>query len=133
MHVILKRTFENEKQTVGQLLVIQGNRVKFVCDTLELAYRDNKRGISCIPKGKYTVRKRVSPSQGPCFIIENTSPREWILIHKGNFYTDIRGCILAGRGFKDLNKDGFIDVKYSTKTIEKLLEILPNNFNIEIQ
>jgi hypothetical protein len=58
--------------------------------------------------------------------------RDFILIHLGNFYTDIKGCILPGKGLADLNKDGRLDVTSSKQAMKELLSYLPNEFEIEI-
>ena len=131
--LLITRTHENSKQTIGQMLVFEGEKVLFGCNTLELPYLDNQRNISCIPVGVYRCRKRVSPKFGLCFIVEDVPGRSYILIHRGNFYSDIRGCILVGKGFKDVNKDGIIDVVYSTATVKNLLKILPDSFELEIK
>lgn len=58
--------------------------------------------------------------------------RTYILIHPGNFYTDIEGCILVGSDLSDINADGLIDVINSGDTMDKLLELMPNKFNLTI-
>ena len=58
--------------------------------------------------------------------------RNYILIHAGNYYSDIRGCILVGMDHLDINKDGFKDVTYSKDTLKKLYKILPEKFELEI-
>ncbi len=64
--------------------------------------------------------------------MEGVPDRSYILIHRGNYHTDIRGCILVGKYFKDINKDGVMDVVYSTDTVKKLLTILPDEFELII-
>jgi hypothetical protein len=133
MDVRIIRAFQNDKQTLGQLLILDSDRVAFSCNTLELPYVDNKRNISCIPTGEYWVRKRKSPKFGLCFIVEDVPNRKYILIHKGNFHTDIRGCILVGSAFKDINNDGYTDVINSGDTVNKMLNILPDRFKMIIE
>lgn len=125
--VKLIRYFQTDKQTLGKLLYNS-----FECDTLELPYKDNIVGISCIPKGKYKVSRRFSAKYGWHFILHSVKDRNFILIHSGNYFTQTRGCILVGNGLKDINKDGYLDVLQSQKTLNKLIEILPIEFELEI-
>jgi hypothetical protein len=55
-----------------------------------------------------------------------------ILIHSGNFYTDILGCILVGDSYGDINHDGIKDVLNSKKTLAEIAKILPQSFSLEI-
>ena len=98
--------------------------------------KGNQKKISCIPEGTYEVHKIISPSKGRCFSVENVPGRSAILIHKGNYAAgvkvDTEGCILPGMRFADANADGIIDVVESTVAMTKLLEILPNSFELVI-
>lgn len=114
--------------TLG-LLVYNG----FRCFTLELPWLNNKKDKSCIPHGLYKGRKIVSEHLGPCIEILNVLDRELIRIHSGNFTSEILGCILAGEYHKDINRDGIIDVANSKATLEKLMQLLPDEFEIEIK
>ena len=76
----------------------------FSCSTLELPWRDNKRGLSCIPIGEYLCVWHKSPSKGWVYHITGTEPRADILIHSANFAGDktlgwqshLEGCIALG-------------------------------------
>ena len=116
MKIKLVRTCDDGTQTLGRL-IIGINEYK----TLELAYKNNERGKSCIPVGTYKVNKHKSPKFGDSFWLQGTEPRKESLIHKGNYHTDIRGCILVGFKHSDINKDGFIDVTDSAKAIKEIL------------
>jgi hypothetical protein len=125
----LIRYNKGDKQTLG--MFIYGN---FECDTLELSWKNNEQRTSCIPEGKYKVSRRYSGKYGWHFILHNVKDRGFILIHIGNYYTQTNGCILVGSGFKDINKDGYVDVLQSAKTMKKLNEILPKDiFELEIK
>lgn len=126
MEIFIKRTSDDGTQTLGELSVKDYNGVTlFSCKTLELPDKGNKPRVSCIPKGVYMVEKGLSPSMGKCFKILNVPNRKFILIHSGNFYTQILGCCLVGSAHIDINKDGKKDVINSKPTLAKLLEILP--------
>ncbi len=94
---------------------------------------NNKRKVSCIPKGTYTVVKRKSPKYGSHFHITNVPNRDMILIHLGNYFTDILGCVLVGKALTDLNKDGYHDVTSSKDTMKSLLGLLPDEFELKVE
>jgi len=127
-HYILKRFEYSDKQTLGHLLI---NGVYF--KTLELGWHDNKKRVSCIPKGTYDVVKRNSPKYGAHFHILNVPNRDYILIHHGNFYTDILGCILVGTQHTDINGDGLRDVVNSKVAMAQLNKLLPDSFKLTIE
>lgn len=64
--------------------------------TLELPWRDNQKGISCIPKGEYECRRVISPRFGETFEVCNVPGRSQILFHAGDTQRDTHGCILIG-------------------------------------
>lgn len=105
---------------------------EFRCYTLELPWRDNATSISCIPEGTYECEKHHSPSQGLCISVKHVVSRTHILIHKGNFIKDTLGCPLVGDSIRDINNDGVPEVTNSTKTLEKLLELLPDQFQLVV-
>lgn len=127
--VELLRTSCQPKQTLGNLSV-DG---KEICKTLELPWLENKRRVSCIPEGEYTVVKRNSPKYKNHFHILEVPNRDWILIHHGNFYTDILGCILVGENHVDINRDGLLDVTNSVATMKKLNTIFPDKFKLIVK
>ena len=99
-------------------------KILFNCFTLELADKQNKTLLSCIPLGTYAIKKRYSKRHKWHLEILNVPDRTNILIHAGNFYTDITGCVIVGEKFKDIDKDGALDVVNSKKTLKKLLKCL---------
>lgn len=91
----LKRTSDDGKRTMGQMVV--GGTTLF---TLEEPWKDNARGISCVPPGTYPVVPHGWDGEPVKFKrayrLTNTGPRVAILIHSGNTTDDIEGCILVG-------------------------------------
>lgn len=130
MEATLERLHKTEKQTLGILTLFKGGKEVFRCHTLELPWKDNKRQISCIPEGEYKVIPRESPKFKKHFHVLDVPGREYILIHPGNYYTQIRGCILPGDGLMDINNDEEQDVLNSRKTLNKLLELAPDGFKL---
>ncbi|QAA81406.1 hypothetical protein EI546_06535 [Aequorivita sp. H23M31] len=130
--VIHRRHFE-QKQTLGELRLEKNGKTIFECKTLELPWRNNAVQKSCIPAGKYQVVTRFSPKFKNHFHVLDVPGRSWILIHAGNYYTDILGCILVGEKHLDLNGDGPRDVTDSKNTLKKLLQLAPEGFELSIQ
>lgn len=122
-----------DKQTLGSLFVVDDlNRIIYQCCTLELPDFGNKKKVSNIPTGEYEVVKRNSPKYGDHFHITNVLNRDFILIHQGNYHTQIEGCVLVGKSFTDINKDGVVDVTDSVATMKILNQLLPSKFKLQI-
>jgi len=102
--------------------------------TLELPDKDNQKNISCIPAGRYIAKKRISPGKG-YEVIEfiDVPNRTFIQLHRGNFTSQLLGCMLPGDGLKFLNDDAIIDITNSRKTLDELLSLLPDVFEILIE
>lgn len=133
MIAVINRLKDNDsKQTLGHFILYDGIKKVFECKSLELPDRDNQRSVSRIKAKIYKVELRWSKKYGWHFHVKDVEGRSWILIHFGNYYTDIRGCILLGNSFVDINSDGHLDVTSSKNTIRKLLKIAPKKFNLLI-
>ena len=133
MKVVIDRLTEGEKQTEGLLTVYSNEEKIFYCYTLELPWLDNQKRISCIPKGVYNVEKRYSTKYKHHFHVLDVPNRSYILIHQGNYNWHTKGCILVGKTLTDINADGLRDTTSSVATMNKLNEILPNTFKLEIR
>lgn len=133
MRVLIQQIQNSEKQTIGNGYVYNDDGIVIhQFSTLELPWKDNQRNISRIPNGIYDVIKRNSKKFGDHFHVLDVPNRSYILLHSGNFYTDIRGCILVGEGLKDINKDSLIDVIDSRMEMKTLNLILPTKFKLHI-
>jgi hypothetical protein len=121
MYLELVRLSDNGVQTAGTM-TLRDTRGKILLefDTLELSYKENKRQISCIPTGTYIVEPHYSFRFGRCFELQNVPERSNILIHKGNFNKDTKGCILIGNGVRDINNDYQSDVLNSAIAMRSL-------------
>jgi 7-cyano-7-deazaguanine synthase in queuosine biosynthesis len=127
--ITLRRLATQGKQITGE--IIRGGAV--VAKTVELAWKDNARRISCIPIGTYTVVKRTSNKYGNHFHLINVPSRNMILIHSGNYYSDSLGCIIVGSDHKDIDKDGLVDVVNSKATLSRMFTTFPDRFKIVIK
>jgi hypothetical protein len=95
--LLIRDTFSKES-TIGELF-INGERI---CDTLENPWRDNQRNISCIPEGEYPVRLRLARESASRdylhLLVQDVPNRDWVLVHRGNFPSQTKGCVLVGLG-----------------------------------
>ena len=114
-------------QTLGNLVVFDGKEILLKVLTLELPDLGNQKNISCIPEGKYKVHRIYSPKFGNCFHVQDVPGRSAILIHRGNYTKDTRGCILVGLNHIDIDSDGLKDVSDSAAAMNKLLTIITDN------
>jgi hypothetical protein len=88
------------KGTNGDLL-LDGEKI---CSTIELPWNENKPQVSCIPEGRYELKKRYTLRFGRHLILMNVPGRSYILLHAANdALKEIKGCIapvslLTGEG-----------------------------------
>lgn len=118
-HGKLIRLTDNGEQSVGnfQLFDESGN-VLFTCNTLEKPWKQNERGVSCIPAGTYQVKwGHMNKANVDRYELQSVPGRSAIFIHTGNYVTEIRGCLLFGEW------DGFV-LSASRITVTKFETIL---------
>lgn len=139
MHAKLQRKEYSDKQVLGEFKLYDAdNNEIFSAASLELPWRNNESRVSCIPAGNYKAVRRSSQKYPESYHVQEldadqVNGRSWILIHKGNYHTDILGCILLGEGHIDINGDGYKDVYSSGKVIKKLVETAgEEGFTLEI-
>lgn len=91
----------NPTATFGRLTLPSG----MTLITVEDAWRDNQRNVSCIPVGTYhCAPRRFNRGGYDAIEITNVPGRTHILIHKGNTADDLNGCIAPGIGFAWIQK-----------------------------
>lgn len=105
MEVLLERLAITKEGTFGVLKVYdpQGTML-YKCYTVERPWIDNQRNISCIPKGRYKLRKTTFYRNTPdtsddyeVYEICNVPDRSNIKIHIGNTMLDTAGCVIVGQ------------------------------------
>jgi hypothetical protein len=114
----LVRVTEHNGATLGVLCIDDSPEMV----TLEDAWRDNERQISCIPVGKYKIKLHRSPRFGLTYQVADVPERSHILFHAGNTHKDTHGCILLGLQYGKLDKDTAILASKSAFT--KFMEMM---------
>ena len=89
MYLVLKRKYLPDG-TNGQLWLQQ----QLICMTIELPWKNNLKRKSCIPEGKYPLKKRFSKRFGWHVWIDLVPNRSLILFHPANdALKELNGCI----------------------------------------
>lgn len=89
------------------------NGAELICYTIELPFKDNQLGISCIPEGRYELKKRYSAKYQWHLHLQDVPGRSLILIHPANVAAkELKGCIapvttLAGSGRGHSSRSAF--------------------------
>ncbi len=132
LRAILIRLLQDDQQTLGEMHFYDGIKRLLTVKVLELPDRENQRAISRINAGKYKCVLRWPSKYKWHFILLDVEGRDYILIHFGNYFTDTKGCLIVGNNFADINKDGYNDVTSSKKTIQRILNLPGDEFELTI-
>ena len=90
---------------------------KFICNTIELPWKNNETKVSCIPEGKYFIKKRYSKKFQWHLEIMDVKNRSFILFHPANnALKELNGCIapvtkLSGPGLGLMSRKAFTKLK----------------------
>lgn len=76
----------------------------FTVYTLEPPWLDNRKNVSCIPVGNYSIHALADEKRGPVWWVKPVRDREGILIHVLNWVTETQGCIGVGLGFNIVDR-----------------------------
>lgn len=125
MVLVLKRQYFPEG--VNGTLEING---KLFCNTIELPWKENQKRVSCIPEGKYPLRKRYSRKFGRHIELVNVKNRSLILIHPANnALLELNGCIspvtkISGAGTGLMSRNAFNKLKNLVyQALEKQIKV----------
>jgi len=134
--VLMQRIY-NADATTSVCVGYYDKDVKFSQYTIELPWRENQKGISCIPEGVYNVTRHKSPIFGDCFLVNNVEGRSEILFHSLNFVygskVESKGCIGPALSLGDINKDGHLDGQSSKDALKVLIKYFPKGFTLYIK
>lgn len=106
---------------------------KIICKTIELPWKNNERGVSCIPEGRYFIRKRYSPKFKWHLEVVGVKNRSYILFHPANnALTELNGCIapvtkLSGPGLGLMSRKAFTALKdfvYTALDRKEVVELI---------
>lgn len=130
--ITIERTYLPKCTTGKGVATLNGQTYHF--NTIELPWKGNERRVSCIPEGVYKAKSHNSPKFGKTFWLQNVEGRSEILMHVGNFTSDLLGCIAPGTAHRDINGDGIMDVISSRVAMNQLLKMLwsQNEFDISV-
>uniref|UniRef100_UPI004049FE1B DUF5675 family protein n=1 Tax=Flavobacterium sp. TaxID=239 RepID=UPI004049FE1B len=90
---------------------------KLLCNTIELPWKNNEKRVSCIPEGKYFIRKRYSQKFKWHLEVVDVQNRSYILFHPANnALQELNGCIapvtkLSGPGLGLMSRKAFEKLK----------------------
>ena len=90
---------------------------KVICNTIELPWKKNEKRVSCIPEGKYFIRKRYSQKFKWHLEVVDVKNRSFILFHPANnALKELYGCIapvtkLSGPGLGLMSRKAFEKLK----------------------
>lgn len=122
----LVRVTEHNGATLGVLCIDDSPEAV----TLEDAWRDNERKISCIPVGRYKLKLHRSPRFGLTYEITNVPERDAILFHAGNTHKDTHGCVLLGLQFGKLDNESAILA--SKSAFQKFMDLMNGVLEAEL-
>ena len=89
MEIKIIRTYQ-DAGTNGQVFLAE----ELICYSIELPWKNNAAGISCIPEGSYEAKKRWSPKFKWHLHLTDVPNREMILVHPANnALLELRGCM----------------------------------------
>tara|TARA_R110002020_G_scaffold162915_1_gene348814 strand:- start:6624 stop:7025 length:402 start_codon:yes stop_codon:yes gene_type:complete len=129
-NILIIRDEFNDKSTLGKLYL----NGEFYGHTLELSWKDNKKSVSCVPKGVYGARKRSGDESGKYkyqhIEILDVPDRSKILIHIGNYPKSTKGCVLLGNtralNFVGDSRKAFYKLMYDLQDFEELEVVIKN-------
>jgi len=133
--LILERWADHEDHGTFGRLYHDG---RFLADTIERPWLNNRRNVSCIPAGTYDLEQTIRGSGYETFALVNfdigvtrynslDSLRFAILIHPGNFASDVEGCIACGKGISSDGGRLMLTGGTSRATTEEVLDYIRGN------
>lgn len=134
MKVEIIRLFQDDKQTSGICVIYDNSGFPlFSALSLERGWNDNKKDISCVPAGVYSLKYEYSNRfKRKLWELKDVPNRSECKFHASNFWHQLNGCISLGVSYTDMNNDGYKDVTNSNLTINAFSKLLNSNEVIEL-
>ena len=105
---------------------------KLICLTIELPWKNNETKVSCIPKGKYFIKKRYSKKFQWHLEVLDVKNRSLILFHSANnALQELNGCIAPVTKFSGPGL-GLMSRKAFSKLKNLVNPILDKNESVEL-
>lgn len=121
----IHRYWQDENQTSGACTILINGFPEFSALSLERGWRNNERGVSCVPAGEYSLKLEYSPKfRMKLWELKAVPNRSECKFHAANYWFDLQGCISLGLKSKDMNKDGYRDITNSRLTMNHFHKIL---------
>ncbi len=115
MELVLNRTYYPDG-TNGTLYA----QNSFQCHTIELPWVNNLPRLSCIPEGRYELKKRYSPKFKDHILVAGVPGRSLVLLHPANdALKELKGCIAPVSSL-----DGAGKGSASRKACKQLLQLV---------
>ena len=87
--------------------------------TLELAYKDNERSISCVPTGGYPLRLEYSDAfDMQLWEMKCVPERSECKFHVANYFRQLQGCVAVGEKHLHIDDDQVLDLGNSKDTLK---------------
>jgi len=105
---------------------------KLICNTIELPWKMNETKVSCIPEGKYFIKKRYSRKFQWHLEVIDVKDRSFILFHPANnALKELNGCIapvtkVSGPGLGLMSRKAFTTLK------RLVYKVLDTNESVEL-
>lgn len=135
MRVVIIRDWQDNNQTLGKCIVYDdNNKPLFSSLSLERGWKNNERGVSCVPIGTYKAVLEYSPRfKTKLWELKGVENRSECKFHSANYWYQLNGCIALGRSLMDINKDGYNDVTSSRSTMNSFHKVLEGLTGIQVE
>jgi len=116
----ITRQKQDINQTLGTCVVYdECDMPIFSALSLERGWRDNQKGVSCVPLGTYSVVWEFSHRfKMHLWELKDVEGRSECKFHSANYWYQLNGCIALGNRLADINNDGYNDVLSSKQTMK---------------
>ena len=132
--LIIDRLAVDKTQAVGVATVLNAKgKPIFTCKSLERGWNNNERMISCVPKGRYTIKLEWSNRFGAnLWELKNVPNRSECKLHSANYWHELNGCLALGLSLRDINGDGEVDATSSRRAMKDFTRAMGNATEAEI-